>query len=216
VLNYNFPYGLFWVFCLCEPVFGYGIDRSDFVFSEKMSQIISKNKEPSSWKIIDNKIDFKPVSILESKTNLFNFIENDKSDLEIIRHHGEEIAFSFLREKYGSENVKWISKEKKYSDHDFEITELSTKKFIEVKSSKTKGMEMFSLSRNELNFYQKNKENYSLLFIWNIYENRKENLVPIYFLEKPNIEISMERVGLNIESRTLYLTPQNFIGHLLK
>jgi hypothetical protein len=29
-------------------VFGYGIDRSDFVFSEKMSQIISKNKEPSS------------------------------------------------------------------------------------------------------------------------------------------------------------------------
>ncbi len=191
-------------------------NRSDFEFAEKMSQVISKNTKPISWKIIDNKTKFKPVSILESKINSLNFTENKESDLEIIGYHGEEIAFSFLKEKYGSENVRWISKEKKYSDHDFEVMDHQYKKFIEVKSSKTKEMNRFFLSRNELNFYEKNKENYCLLFIWNIYENRKENLVPIYFLEKPNIKISMEKIGLNNKSNTFYITPYNFISHLLK
>lgn len=182
------------------------------------NEIVDNNIKNNKWNIIDRYKWHKP-SVVSNDIQYYESNEGDSSNKEIneiIGFHGEKIAYEFLKNKYGNLNVDWISKENKYCPFDFKINIDQQDFYIEVKSSKKQEMSRFFLSINEYNFYTKNIDNYKLMFIWNIYETRNDNRIPILFLEKPQFKISMEKEGFDGQEEVVYLTPHNFKSAIYK
>lgn len=181
-------------------------------FYTQGNEIVENSIKNRKWNIIENHQLYKPKIVSNKVHYLANSeVEHNYNEInEIIGLHGEKIAYEFLKSKYGETNVNWISRDKKYYPFDFKININQENFYIEVKSTKKHEMEIFFLSINEYNFYKENINNYKLLFIWNLYETRQENVIPLLFLEKPQFEISLTKEGFDGEKGIIYIVPNNF------
>lgn len=138
-----------------------------------------------------------------------NDVEQDY--LKRIGNKGEEFAYQFLCDKYGKENVNWISKKYKYYPYDIEVT-INNKQtlYYEIKSSTDVIMKKIYISRNEYNFYNQNKANYNLFLISNINPKNDEldHVTNYVIYEKPNIIVDLEKYGF--KGDTIYITPETY------
>lgn len=142
-----------------------------------------------------------------SKKIIYNIAQNNST---IIGECGEEISYIFLCSKFGKENVDWVSKKNKYSDHDFEVNFNNQIYYIETKST-TKPVINFYLSINEYSLYKENKDNYWLLFITNINLNKEQKPI-IKLIENPSFEIMMDEYGYDKNNKIFKIMPTKFIG----
>jgi len=114
-----------------------------------------------------------------------------KLNTEIIGFMGERYTYRALVKEYGQEKVNWVSNNAKKArvnpegndneGYDIEYIDKQGKlKYVEVKSSSDNSL-MFSISKGEITFGQKNKENYEIVIVQNV---KDEN---IKFIRLPNI-----------------------------
>lgn len=144
----------------------------------------------------------KNIYYIESNTK-----QNEKI-LEIIGDKGEEIIYEYLKKKY--DNVKHISKNYRYYPYDFLIDNVDQKIYIEVKSTSDPIKPRFLMSRNEINFYKLNKDNYWLILVRNLNPyNNDSDIVPfINIIKNPNIIINDKIVGF--KNNSIYIAPYKF------
>ena len=135
-------------------------------------------------------------------------LSNDIST--VIGNYGEEISYAFLCSKFGKENVEWISKDNKYSDHDFRVYFNNQMYYIETKST-TKPIINFYISRNEYWLYNENQNNYWLLFITNINLNKEQKPI-IKLIQNPSFKIMMDEYGYDKNEQIFKIMPTKFIG----
>lgn len=157
--------------------------------------------------------DVSKISFLKNANRIYNtnfeYNEDNDDTKKMVGYIGEKLVYNFLINKYGKEHVKWISKIEKYSPYDFQVEYNGFYFYIEVKSTQ-KNRITFYLSRNEYEFYKKNKKNYSIYFVSNISPDYK-NINPIlYKIDNPNIEINEKMYGIN--ENLLFLTPSKYKG----
>ena len=135
-------------------------------------------------------------------------LSNDIST--VIGNCGEKISYAFLCSKFGKENVEWISKDNKYSDHDFRVYFNNQLYYIETKST-TKPIINFYISRNEYSLYNENQNNYWLLFITNINLNKEQKPI-IKLIQNPTFKIMMDEYGYDKNEQIFKIMPTNFVG----
>lgn len=157
--------------------------------------------------------DISKISFFKNANRIYdtNFEYNEDNDetKKMVGYIGEKLVYNFLLNEYGKENVRWKSEIEKHCPYDFEIDFNGFCYYIEVKASQ-KNRITFYLSRNEYEFYKKNKENYSIFFVSNITPDYK-NINPIlYKIDSPNIEINDKKYG--VDENILFLTPSKYKG----
>lgn len=183
------------------------------------------NRRSISFKNIKQDIKKYKLEILDS-CNIFQEIENnfhsvddniyylesnfkqDEKILETIGLKGEEIIYEYLKKIFN--NVEHISKIHKYYPYDFLINNIDEKIYIEVKTTIDPVKSNFIMSRNEYNFYKKNKENYWLILVRNLNPyNKNSDIVPfINVIKKPNIIVNDKIVGF--KNNSIYISPHNY------
>ncbi|WKX02775.1 protein NO VEIN domain-containing protein [Candidatus Mycoplasma mahonii] len=138
--------------------------------------------------------------------------DNDKVIKEVGKI-GEDIIHKILINQHGIDNVILTRSFDKYAAYDFEVTSGKQKIYIEVKSSKKRNNINWYISRREMEFYKKNKDNYILYFVKNVYIPSKITKDDFAFIEKiksPNILIDENHFG--IHSNTFIVTPIKYKG----
>ena len=143
-----------------------------------------------------------------TKTN-FTFDEEKNEKTGSI---GEDIVYKYLVSEYGLDNVYHASKINKYSHYDISVKHKDGSiEYIEVKSSTRPNSINWYISRRELEFYNQNKESYSIIFVKNIFiSDDPENLAIVEKIKNPIISIRQDKIGF--ENGELIISPIKYIG----
>jgi len=136
----------------------------------------------------------------------------DEEENEKVGSIGEDIVYKYLVSEYGLDNVYHASKIDKYSKYDIKIRHKDGSiEYIEVKSSTRPNSINWYISRRELEFYKQNKNQYSLIFVKNIFlSDDPENLAIVEKIKNPKILINQDKIGF--ENGELIISPIKYIG----
>ena len=135
---------------------------------KNLKQILAeKNNERAKNLIANNDIESTTLTI-------------DEEYSDQIRMISEQFIFSKLKEKYGSQRVKWLNeKEESNSPFDFEILDNTNQIiFIEVKGT-INGKPTFYLTANEWNHFLENRDRYEIYRVFNCDDESKINFIHI-------------------------------------
>lgn len=199
-------------------------------FQEKNADELTFTTSEAIRKIDDisnrAKVDDDPLPVLDisNHNNVYdikfnknlntNFYTNDNVKTEAVGKFGEQAVYNVLVQKYGFDNVKWVSNVEKFSPYDFRVENQNGKDiFIEVKST-TKSTIKFFFSRNEYEFWKIKKDEinseYKIVLVYNINCLEESSLPLMRTINNPHFKIDMDRYG--IENGSILVSPNSFIS----
>lgn len=174
---------------------------NDYINNQEL-KLLGEDDISNNCKIIKDKTYQEIKSSIENKTNI-----------EVIGQAGEQFVYKFLINKYGEENIIWVSNKDKFANHDFQIKDNDDIRYVEVKTTTNYEMRRFFISKNEYNFYEDKKDNYDLYLVANvkpwIYD---DNYTPTLIIRKsPIINIDLSKSGY--ENNEFFIMPYTFIAN---
>ena len=194
------------------------IERWNEYVERQQEHLEHKNKPSEVEGFINRSLDaLKTVNYTFSEidtSTITNTNINTEDNREEIGKIGEQIVHTILINKYGMGNVVHTASFAKYAEYDFVITDKNgDKRYIEVKSSTRRNRMNWYISRKEYEFYKKNKPNYDLFFVKNVYISKKPNETDVAFVQQwPTPEIIVHENTRGLKDGSLLVTPSNYIG----
>jgi hypothetical protein len=166
----------------------------DYISKEKKIQKTTKKQVNQSKPKEINKAKLTTPSHNRKNDNHSNFIQGNRQQNDHKKQAGdnaEQVVYETLIEKYGKEKVNWVSKDKPYSDHDFEYKEGDKWWLVEVK---TLANDMFYISKNELEFAEKNKDDYRVFLVGDDIDIKE--IYPVDFNDKSIFILEEEKMSV--------------------
>ena len=179
-------------------------------YNENVIQKIKKvqmQKSKIKWHKYNEKNNIKQIDLLNDEKDY----ENQN---EIIQKWGKFYFYDELINKFGSNNVLHNKEifSSTNSNYDFLVMKNDKKHYYQVRTTKRSTLR-FYINRGEYEFWkkcQKEKYDYSLILVKNLYYDKFSNLPLIEEIENPEFQININKYGYLNEK--IIIAPSQFIG----